>query len=425
VRRAAITGIGIIVPAGHGPREFWDNTTGGKSYVRYEPSMVEMGFKSHVAAVIEGFRFADHHPADVVAEVGPLSRFVQLGVTAGTDAAADACLQPGQFDADRAGIVWSSAIGGTEEFQDMYECGTDSGTAPLRALPDSSRLYDSVFLNFTSGWLAQRFGLRGPCMSLTTGCSAGIDALGLATELVQQGDLDVALAGAAEAPLCGISYATLDVIGSLATADCPAQQASRPFDAKRSGFVLGEGAAALMLEEYERARRRGARIYGEVAAYASLNNAQHMTDLAADGASMAAVLRRCLAAAAIDPASVDYVNAHGSSTPQNDVFETNAFKTVFGEHAYRIPISSTKSMIGHSLSSASMVGTIAALGAIETGMLPPTINHEVADPECDLDYVPNRARPGNVRTAMITASGFGGIHSCALLRRVEPEAGRA
>ncbi len=252
---------------------------------------------------------------------------------------------------------------------------------------------------------------------MTTGCTAGIDALGLGFDLVRHGDLSLVISAAAEAPLSGISYATLDVIGSLAVGDWPAERASRPFDARRGGFVLGEGAAAVVLEDLDHALARGARIYGEVLGYASLNNAQHMTDLAPDGAAMAAVLRRLIDDAGVPAETVDYVNAHGSSTSQNDLFETQALKTVLGGHAYRIPVSSTKSMIGHSLSAASLTGVIATIGAIQSGMVPPTANYEFPDPDCDLDYVPNVPREHHVGGALVMASGFGGIHSAALLRR--------
>jgi len=419
MRRVVVTGVGIVVPSGIGAEQFWRNNTAGISYTRDEPSMVAMGLKSHVVARVDGFRVEDHLPADAVEEVSGLSRFVQFGVTAGTQAIEDAGLLGSDFDRERAGIICSSAIGGTPEFQDAYEMLSESGRVPVRALPEHSRFYDSVFLNFAPAWLARRYGLEGHCTSLTTGCTAGIDSLGLGFDLVRSGELDVAVTAAAEAPLSGIAYATLDVIGSLSRTDCPPERASRPFDARRGGFVLGEGSATLVLEELDAARRRGARVYGEVLACGSLNNAHHMTDLAADGASMAAVVSRCLREGGVGPDAIDYINAHGSSTPQNDIFETRAFKTVFGERARAIPISSTKSMIGHSLSSASLVAVVATLGAMRTGVVPPTINYEFPDPDCDLDYVPNRSRQWPVRTALVTASGFGGIHSCTVLGTVD------
>jgi 3-oxoacyl-(acyl-carrier-protein) synthase/pimeloyl-ACP methyl ester carboxylesterase len=422
MRRVVVTGVGIVAPSGVGHRNFWRTNMAGRSYLRHEPFMAEIGMKSHVVSDLAGFDVARYHrPADAAA-LGALSRFVQFGATAGIMAARDGGLVGAAIDRDRAGVVSSSAIGGTPEFQAAYEDLSDAGTVPVRAFPDGSRFYDSVFLNYTPSWLARTLDLRGPCTSLTTGCTAGIDALGLGFELVRHGDADVVLSGAAEAPLSGIAYATLDIIGSLAVGDFDPARASRPFDATRGGFVLGEGAAAVVLEEYEHARARGARIYAEVLGFASGNNAFHMTDLAPDGAAMAHVLQRVLAEAAVAPTEIDYVNAHGSSTPQNDLFETRALKTVLGEHAYRVPISSTKSMIGHSLSAASLTATVALLGAMRYGVVPPTANYEFPDPDLDLDYVPNEARPHDVGTGVVMASGFGGIHSSAVLRRVAPVA---
>jgi 3-oxoacyl-(acyl-carrier-protein) synthase/alpha-beta hydrolase superfamily lysophospholipase len=421
MNRVVITGVGVIAPSGVGKAEFWQNNTAGVGCLSHEPLMERIGLRSRAVARAGGFDLSRHHdPADLP-WFSRLSRFAQFGVTVGVMVAADAGLPrvsegnlPG-LDPGRAGVVFSSAIGGTPEFQDAYEELSEHGAHAIDAFPEDSVFYDSVFLNYAPAWTARTFGLRGPCTSLTTGCTAGIDALGLGFELVRQGELDLVVTAAAEAPLSGLAYATLDVIGSLAVGDWPPERASRPFDSRRAGFVLGEGAAAVVLENRRTAVARGARIYGEVLGYSSQNNAKHMTDLSPDGAAMASVLRGVLGVAGADPHVVDYVNAHGSSTPQNDVFETQALKHVLGQHAYRIPVSSTKSMIGHSLSAASLTGVVATIGAIETGMVPPTINYEFPDPECDLDYVPNQARRHHVGTALVMASGFGGIHSGALL----------
>jgi 3-oxoacyl-(acyl-carrier-protein) synthase/pimeloyl-ACP methyl ester carboxylesterase len=448
MNRVVITGVGIIAPSGVGKMEFWRNNTAGRGCLSEEPLMQQIGLRSRTVSRLSEFTLSGHHdPADLP-WLSRLSRFAQFGVTVGAMAAADAGLRrvagagasgdspPGKqsggvvppdeqsaggngqvIDPDRAGVVFSSAIGGTPEFQDTYEVLSENGAHPIDAFPEDSCFYDSVFLNYAPAWVARTFGLRGPCTSLTTGCTAGIDALGLGFELVRHGELDVVVTAAAEAPLSGLAYATLDVIGSLAVGDWPPERASRPFDARRGGFVLGEGAAAVVLESEAAATARGARIYGEVLGYASQNNARHMTDLSPDGMAMASVLRGIFAVAGVEPYTVDYVNAHGSSTPQNDVFETQALKDILGEHAYQIPVSSTKSMIGHSLSAASLTGVIATIGAFQTGMVPPTMNYEFPDPECDLDYVPNQARHHHVGTALVMASGFGGIHSGALLRR--------
>lgn len=422
MNRVVITGVSIIAPSGVGKAEFWRNNTQGLGCLSHEPLMERIGLRSRVVSRVLGFDLAEHHDPRDLPWLSRLSRFAQFGVTVGAMAAVDAGLPrltqgrlPG-VDPGRAGVVFSSAIGGTPEFQEAYEELSERGAHPVDAFPEDSVFYDSVFLNYAPAWTARTFGLRGPCTSLTTGCTAGIDALGLGFDLVRQGELDLVVTAAAEAPLSGLAYATLDVIGSLAVGDWPPERASRPFDARRGGFVLGEGAAAVVLENAASALARGARIYGEVLGYSSQNHAKHMTDLAPDGVAMASVLRGVLRVAGVEPQAVDYVNAHGSSTPQNDVFETQALKAVLGEHAYKIPVSSTKSMIGHSLSAASLTGVIATIGAIETGMVPPTINYEFPDEECDLDYVPNQARRHHVGTALVMASGFGGIHSGALLR---------
>jgi 3-oxoacyl-(acyl-carrier-protein) synthase/pimeloyl-ACP methyl ester carboxylesterase len=428
VNRVVVTGIGIIAPSGIGTAEFWRNNTAGTGFLSHEPLMEQIGLRSRVVSRAAGFTLDRwHDPADL-GWFSRLSRFAQFGVTVGAMAAADAGLARSSksgsgrgpdawLDPDRAGVVFSSAIGGTPEFQETYEVLSERGAHPVDAFPEDSVFYDSVFLNYAPAWVARTFGLAGPCTSLTTGCTAGIDALGLGCDLIRHGDLDLVVTGAAEAPLSGLAYATLDVIGSLAVGDWPPERASRPFDARRGGFVLGEGAAAVVLENADKAAARGARIYAEVLGYASQNNAHHMTDLAPDGAAMASVLRRVLDEAGASGQAVDYVNAHGSSTPQNDVFETQALKDVLGAHAYAIPVSSTKSMIGHSLAAASLTGTVATIGAFVTGMVPPTANYEFPDPECDLDYVPNVPREQHVGTALVMASGFGGIHSAALLRR--------
>jgi 3-oxoacyl-(acyl-carrier-protein) synthase/pimeloyl-ACP methyl ester carboxylesterase len=433
MNRVLITGVGIIAPSGVGKADFWRNNTAGRGCLSEEPLMQRIGLRSAAVSRVSDFALAEHHdPADLP-WFSRLSRFAQFGVTVGAMVAADAGLhraggaepagQQGaggngqRIDADRAGVVFSSAIGGTPEFQQTYEQLSEDGAHVIDAFPEDSCFYDSVFLNYAPAWVARTFGLRGPCTSLTTGCTAGIDALGLGFDLVRHGDLDLVVTAAAEAPLSGLAYATLDVIGSLAVGDWPPERASRPFDARRGGFVLGEGAAAVVLENEASAAARGARVYGEVLGYSSQNNARHMTDLEPDGVAMASVLRGIFAVAGIGADAVDYVNAHGSSTPQNDVFETQALKDVLGGHAYQIPVSSTKSMIGHSLSAASLTGVVATIGAFESGMVPPTMNYEFPDPECDLDYVPNQARRHQAGTALVMASGFGGIHSGALLRR--------
>lgn len=417
MKRVVITGIGVVAPLGIGKDQFWKNAISGQSYLEADPEMEAMGIKSKVLCRVADFDLSDHSSGVEFDHLHQQDRVVQFGVAAGTMAVEDSGLDLSQENSESLGIIFSSAIGGTPYIQKVYEQCTEKGTQPLRHVATGENFYNAGMFNYSAALLARKYEFQGPCTALSTGCTAGLDALGLSFELVRSGEMEVMMAGATEAPLTSLTYCTLDVIGSLSVTDCDPDKASRPFDAKRGGFVIGEAAAVLMLEELEHAVNRGAHIYAEVVSYSSVSNAFHMTDLPDHGVPMAAVMERALTLGKVEPEELDYINAHGSSTPQNDLFETNAYKKVLGDKAYRVPISSTKSMIGHSLSSASLVGVVATLGAIELSMVHPTINYEFPDPKCDLDYVPNVAREVDVKTALLTASGFGGIHSAAILRK--------
>lgn len=422
MKRVVVTGIGVIAPLGIGKEQFWKNAIRGQSYLVSDLEMESMGIKSKVLCRIDDFNLADYCSGEEFEHLHEQDRVVQIGVISGSMAIADSGLDLTQENSEEVGIIFSSAIGGTPYIQKIFELLSDRGQQPIRHMPVGENFYNAGMFNYSAALLAQKYGVAGPCTSLSTGCTAGLDALGLSVETIRSGEAKIMLAGATEAPLTSLTYATLDVIGSLSVADCEPEKASRPFDAKRGGFVIGEAAAVLVLEELEHALARGAHIYAEAVAYSSVSNAFHMTDLPDHGIPMAAVVERAMEQGKVSPEEVDYINAHGSSTPQNDLFETNAYKKVLGEQAYKIPISSTKSMIGHSLSSASLVGVVATLGAIELSVVHPTANYEYPDPLCDLDYVPNQARSHEVRTAMLTASGFGGIHSAAIFRKYGGEA---
>ncbi|MFD1425132.1 beta-ketoacyl-[acyl-carrier-protein] synthase family protein [Laceyella tengchongensis] len=417
MNRVVVTGIGVIAPNGVGKERFWEQLVAGESYIVRDAEMESMDINSKVLARLQEFdqdKFIEYWD-DI--DFSAQDRFVQFGLAAGQLAMEDASLAPSVAEADERGIIFSSAIGGTQTVADMFKRLSDNDEQMLEYQQVGEIFYNSGMFNYPAALLAKKYSLQGPCTSLSTGCTAGLDALGLSYELIRSGETKVMLAGASEAPLVDLTYATLDIIGSLSVAECEAKKASRPFDAKRAGFVIGEGAAFLVLEEEQHALARGARIYGEVVSYYSVSNAFHMTDLKADGQSMSDVISAAMRMGGVKPEEIDYINAHGSSTPQNDVFETNAFKRVLGEHAYKVPISSTKSMIGHSLSSASLMGVISALMSINHSVVHPTAHYEFPDPECDLDYVPNEARSLPVNTAMVTASGFGGIHSTAIFRK--------
>ena len=418
MKRVVITGIGVIAPNGVTVDQFWDNVLAGQVAIEDEPLMSQVGLKCRGVARCREFELADRWSAQEAGQLAGLGRFIQLGMTAAVDAVENSGLPRSGGDLSDGGVMFSSAVGGAPEMQDLYERLTDGGSGPIRPRLLTESVYDGIFLDYLPGMLARRYGLSGPTAALTTGCTAGLDAMGLAVELIRHGEAPFVVAGASECPLNGISYATLDVIGCLSRTDGPVHRASRPFDATRAGFVISEGAAFVVVEEAEHARSRGAHAYAEVLGFASTSNAHHMTDLAADGEPMALTVTRALRAAGVKPGAVQYVSAHGSSTPQNDLFETNAFKTVFGDYARSVPISSLKSMIGHSLASASLMALIATLGAMRRSMIPPTANYETPDPACDLDYVTSGARPVSLATTLVVASGFGGIHSAAVLGEV-------
>lgn len=420
MRRVVVTGLGIIAPNGQNKETYWENTKNGVSFVSSDPEMKELGFKSSVLCRIAHFDISSHVNVADYPELSTLDNFVQYGVAAGEQAIKDAKLEglTAQYS-EEMGIIFSSAIGGTPTIVKIFSELTESGKTGLQYKPVGSRFYNSGMFNYPAMLLANKYQLSGPCTSVTTGCTAGLDALGVCFDLIRTGEATVMLAGASEAPLTPLTYATLDVINSLAIFDGDPAKSSRPFDLKRSGFVISEGAVVFVLEELESALSRNATIYAEVKAFASVSNAFHMTDLPANGLPMAEAVSRAITLSGLEPTEIGYINAHGSSTPQNDVFETAAYKAVFKDHAYKIPVSSVKSMIGHSLASASLMGAMCVVGAIRNHVIPPTINYEFPDPECDLDYVPNVARQVHINAGMVTASGFGGIHSVAILTRYE------
>jgi 3-oxoacyl-(acyl-carrier-protein) synthase len=416
-RRVAITGLGVVAPSGVTVERFWDAAMAGRVCIEDEPLMDTLGLRCRGVARCREFDLGAAWPAAEAAELSRLGRFAQLGATAARDAMADACLATSGADLAAGAVLFASAVGGAPEMQALYERLSGAGRGAIRPAELPASAFDGIFLDFLPGWLAARYGMEGPTAALTTGCTAGLDAMGLGFDLVRHGDAPFVLAGASECPLNGISYATLDVIGCLSRCGGPVERASRPFDLTRSGFVIAEGAAFVVLEEAAHARARGARPHAEVLGLATTCNARHMTDLEADGAAMAATLDLALADAGVRPDEVDHVSAHGSSTPQNDLFETNALKRVFGARAGAIPVSSLKSTIGHALAPASLLALIATVGAIRRSLVPPTANYAVPDPACDLDYVTAGARPCPVRTAVVMASGFGGIHTAAVIRQ--------
>lgn len=422
MKRVVITGIGIIAPNGIGKEAYWQNLFSGKSFIQEDPLMLKMGIKSTVNCTVQYFNPEDFvEEGDFLNHLKQQDRFIQFGVVAGITAMEDSGLKMDTIHGEDIGVIFSSAIGGTPTIQGIYERLSDYGKNELCYQPVGEHFYNSGMVNYPAVLLAHRYGFKNICTSLSTGCTAGLDSIGMSYKLINSGEAEIMLAGASEAPLTDITYATLDVIGALCVAKGEPNTRSRPFDKTRAGFVISEGGACLVLEELNHALSRKATIYGEIISYASINNAFHMTDLLEEGKSMAKAIELAMNKARISPDSIDYINAHGSSTPQNDLFETNAFKSTLGDYAYKIPISSTKSMIGHSLSSASTMGVISVLGSFKHSMIHPTANLEIADELCDLDYVPKVARKKVVNRALVTASGFGGIHSVGIFDNFKRE----
>lgn len=416
-RRVVITGIGVLAPGGIGAKNFWSLLSDGRTATRgitfFDPS----SFRSRVAAEIDFD--AEAHGLNPQ-EIRRMDRAAQLAVVATRQAVADSGLEFGTLDPHRTGVTIGSAVGATMGLDEEYRVVSNGGRLSLvdheYAVP---HLYDYMVPSSFAAEVAWAVGAEGPSTVVSTGCTSGLDSVGHAVELIREGSADVMIAGATDAPISPITMACFDAIKATTPRNDDAEHASRPFDGTRNGFVLGEGSAVFVLEELDSARRRGAHIYAEIAGYATRSNAYHMTGLRPDGAEMAEAIRVALDEARINPDSIDYINAHGSGTKQNDRHETAAFKRSLGDHAYRTPVSSIKSMVGHSLGAIGSIEIAASALAMEHNVVPPTANLHTPDPECDLDYVPLVAREWQTDTVLTVGSGFGGFQSAMVLARPE------
>jgi beta-ketoacyl-acyl-carrier-protein synthase II len=414
-RRVVITGIGVISPNGIGKDKAWAGMSGGKSGIRRVDGFDVSVFNTKIAAEVRDF---DPFALGLThQEAMRMDRYVQFGVVAGDMAIKDSRLDFSRVDPQRVGVCLANAICGTKYMEEEFALVTNDGKEPIDPAKVRPDLYDAAMFNTPSIEISARYKLKGVCNTISTGCTAGTDSLGYGLETIQDGLQDVMVCGAAEAPLTPITFGAFDVVNVLSVHNAEPQKASRPFDNKRDGFVLSEGSGILILEELEHALKRNAHIYCEVLGFGTSCNAFHMTDLPADGGAMASCIRLGLKDADIKPTEIDYIQAHGSSTRMNDIFETAAYKMVFGDHAYKIPVSSFKSMIGHPLAAANAVEMTIACMMFEKDIIPPTINQEEKDPLCDLDYVPNVARQQKLNTIIKTSSGFSGIHSSLIMRR--------
>jgi minimal PKS ketosynthase (KS/KS alpha) len=415
MRRSAVTGIGAVAPGGVTRDSFWEMITAGRTATRgitfFDPS----GFRSQIAAEAD---FDPRAAGLTEQEITRMDRYIQFAAAAGMEAITDSALDLEQVDHDRMAVALGSAVGGTMYLEDDYVAVSNRGTDWL-VDPDYARpfLYSALVPSSLASEIALKFGAHGPAVVVSTGCTSGIDAIGYAHNMIQDNEADIVITGAAESPISPISMACFDPIKATSHRNDDPEHASRPFDRDRDGFVMGEGGAVLIVEEFESAVQRGAHIYCEVAGFASRGNAYHMTGLKADGLDMAEAIFDAMRQASFSPEDVDYINAHGSGTKQNDRHETAAYKLTLGEQAYKIPISSIKSMIGHSLGAIGALEMAACALAIENGVVPPTANWENPDPECDLDYTPKVAKKRHIDVALSTGSGFGGFQSAMLFAR--------
>ncbi|WP_394832269.1 beta-ketoacyl-[acyl-carrier-protein] synthase family protein [Pendulispora rubella] len=412
-RRVVITGLGVVAPGGIGTANFWKLLCDGRTATRKISTFDPSPFRSRVAAEID---FDPEASGLEPQEIRRMDRAAQLALVAAREAIADSGIEMNRFDPYRIGVTIGSAVGATMGLDSEYRVVSNGGRLErvdhTYAVP---HLYDYFVPSSFAAEIAWAFGAEGPSTVVSTGCTSGIDSVGHAVELLREGSADVMITGATDAPISPITLACFDAIKATTPRNDDPEHASRPFDATRDGFVLGEGSAIFVLEEFESAKQRGARILAEITGYAARCNAFHMTGLRPDGVEMAEAIRVALEESRMNPEAINYINAHGSGTKQNDRHETAAFKRSLGQHAYRTPVSSIKSMVGHSLGAIGSIEIAASVLAIQHNVVPPTANLHNADPECDLDYVPRVARDHKTDVVLTVGSGFGGFQSAMVL----------
>jgi beta-ketoacyl-acyl-carrier-protein synthase II len=416
-RRVVITGLGVLAPNGIGKEDFWSACIAGQSGVRRITRFDASPLSSQIAGEVPDF---DPEALGLTpAEYANMDRCTQFAVAGANLAMQDAGLSHtlSEAERDRTGVYVGSAMASAEEAEKLWVQLTSYGTHPPLDMMDVTHLTTLHATNSAAAAIAAHHQLHGPSTVIGTGCSAGADAIGQAFWAIQEDRADRMLAGGVDSAITYVGIDVFCVLGAVSTRNEAPERASRPYDRERDGFVMAEGAAVLLLEERSLALARNAPIYAELIAFTSNSNAHHMTSLPPDGEPLQQLLKQTLYQARVAPEQLGYINSHGSSTPPNDAAETMAYKAVFQEQAYRIPISATKSMIGHTQGAASAIETIVTALVLKHQIIPPTINQEEPDPLCDLDYVPNIARPATVDLALTHSSGFGGVNTCLILTR--------
>ncbi|TMQ64847.1 MAG: beta-ketoacyl-ACP synthase II [Candidatus Eisenbacteria bacterium] len=408
-RRVVITGMGVVSPLGSDVETFWKRLIAGESGIgpvtRFDTSKYDTRF----AAEVQGYRTEEFMDRK---EIRRTDLFVQYAIGAAAQAVKQAGVSPQSVDVNRYGVIVGSGIGGIATFEDQYRTLLEKG--PSRVSPF---FIPMMISDMASGQVSIQFGAKGPNYCTVSACSSGAHAVGDAFRIIQHNEADVMISGGAEAPITPVSFAGFCSMKAMSTRNDDPQRASRPFDAQRDGFVMGEGAGIVVLEELEHAKKRGVKILAEVVGYGATGDAHHMTAPAPEGEGAARAMREAIRDSGLPLESFGYMNAHGTSTPLNDKFETQAIKSVFGAQAKKLPVSSTKSMTGHLLGAAGGLETIICVLALERHTLPPTINYKTPDPDCDLDYVPNTARAVELQAALSNSLGFGGHNVTLALSR--------
>ena len=409
-KRVVITGVGAVTPIGNNVETFWSGVKDGKCGIDFIKSMDTENFKVKIAAEVKNFK-----PEEFIEkrEIKRMDKYCQYAMVATDEAIKDSGLDLNSIDSYRFGVLVSSGIGGLETMESEHKRMISRDTTKV-----SPFLIPMMIENLAGGNIAIKYGAKGPCISVVTACATGTNSIGEAFEMIKANRADVIIAGGTEASITGIGIAGFTALTALSNSQEPTR-ASIPFDKNRSGFVMGEGAGILIIEDLEHAKKRGAKIYCEIVGYATTCDAYHITSPSPDGEGAARAMKLAIDEANIELEEVSYINAHGTSTPYNDKFETAAIKRVFKDLAYNIPISSTKSMIGHLLGASGAVESIVCAKSLQEGFIPATIGYEEKDDECDLDYVPNKGRIGEVKYALKNSLGFGGHNATLLFKKWE------
>ena len=407
-RRVVVTGLGVVTALGHNVNSFWDALLAGRSGVSRVTLFDPSPYASQIGGQVRDWDAAEHMDPK---EARRNDRYTHFGFVAARQAVGDSGLDMTKEDGDRVGVIIGSGIGGMYTYESQLKVLTERG--PRKVSPFT---IPSLIGNICAGLVSIEYGARGPSFGIVSACATGTHSLGEAAHAIRRGDADVMIAGGSEAAITPFAYASFCAMKAMSTHNDAPEKASRPFDRQRDGFIMGEGAGVVVLESLEHAQARGARIYCELAGYAATSDAYHITQPDPEGKGLSLAMRRALASAALEPSQIDYINAHGTSTPYNDKFETLAIKKVFGEHAAKLAISSTKSMTGHLLGAAGGIESVICVKTLQTQMIAPTINLEDPDPECDLDYVPNVARAAKVSAVLSNNLGFGGQNAAVVFR---------